>query len=103
MMPDGWYLRLDAGIRFAVRVLHAAGGVETCQSCQGGQGHAYDRATVDLIASSDDALGFRALAALHEYRLPVRDVSLVWSVRHGAALRAYLARDVLRSGARSCE
>lgn len=35
MMPDSWYLKLDRGIRFAVRVLHARG-FETCQSCQGG-------------------------------------------------------------------
>jgi hypothetical protein len=83
MMPERWYAGLDPGIRFAVRVLHAAGGVETCQSCQGGKGHAYDRATVDLIASSDDALGFRALAALHEYRLPVQDVALVWDIHNG--------------------
>ncbi len=83
MMPEAFYLGLDAGIRFAVRVLHAAGGIETCQSCQGGKGHAYDRATVDLIASSDDAVGFRALAALQDFRLPVQDLALLWNVRNG--------------------
>lgn len=83
MMPEAFYQGLDVGIRFAVRVLHAAGGIETCQSCQGGKGHSYDRPTVDLIASGDDAVGFRALAALIEYGLPVSDVSIVWPVRHG--------------------
>jgi hypothetical protein len=83
MMPDAWYLNLDPGIRFAVRVLHAAGGVETCQSCQGGEGHSYSQPTVDIIAGGDDALGFRALAALHEYGLPVDAVSIVWNVQHG--------------------
>jgi hypothetical protein len=83
MMPDEWYDGLDAGIRFAVRVLHAAGGIETCQSCQGGDGHAYDRPTVDMIASDDDAIGFHAVAALQAYGLPVEDLSIVWSIRNG--------------------
>ena len=42
MMPDEWYQGLDKGIRFAVRVLHAAGIADTCQSCEGGPGHAYE-------------------------------------------------------------
>lgn len=89
MMPESWYVGLDAGIRFAVRVLHAQG-LETCQSCQGGpdperpeRGHAYDRPTVDLPASVDDCVGFEALAALHAYGLNVRDVSLLWTVNNG--------------------
>ena|ERR1035438_9034659 len=82
MMPEAFYKELDAGIRFAVRVLHAAGGIETCQSCQGGKGHSYDRPTVDMIATGDGALGFRALAALADYGLPVFDVSIVWSIKN---------------------
>ena len=80
--PEKSYQSLDKGIRFAVRVLHA-GGFETCQSCQGGRGHAYDRPTVDLIAGGDDALGFGALAALRNYGLPIADVSIVWPVQNG--------------------
>lgn len=76
------YSNLDKGIRFAVRVLHARG-IETCQSCQGGVGHAYSEPTVDLVAASDDALGFAALSALQSYGLPVSCVSIVWPVRHG--------------------
>lgn len=83
MMQKSWYQGLDAGIRFAVRVLHAAGGIETCQSCQGGKGHSYDRPTVDILAGADDAIGFRALAALHDYALPVQDLSIVWNIRNG--------------------
>lgn len=83
MMPDRWYLNLDPGIRFPVRVLHAAGGIETCQSCQGGRGHAYHEPTIDLISGSSDAIGFRALAALQAYGLPVSAVALVWSVHQG--------------------
>lgn len=83
MMPESFYQALDAGIRFAVRVLHAAGGIETCQSCQGGKGHSYDRPTVDLIAGHSDAIGFRALAALTDYGLPVADVAILWNIQNG--------------------
>lgn len=89
MMPEAWYQELDRGIRFAVRVLHARG-LETCQSCQGGpdaarpdRGHAYDRPTVDLVASGSDSWGFVAMAALQDYGLRVRDVSLVWDIHEG--------------------
>lgn len=78
---DVWYAKLDPGIRFAVRVLHAAG-VETCECCEGGEGHAFDRATIDLPAG-ETAEGFKALSALASYNLPVRDVSIVWLVANG--------------------
>ena len=82
MQPQSLYQGLDPGIRFAVRVLHAAG-IETCQSCQGGAGHAYDQPTVDMVASAADARGFAALHALHAYGLPVAELALVWPIRHG--------------------
>lgn len=82
MASDDWYQTLDRGIRFAVRVLHAAG-FETCQSCQGGKGHAYDEPTVDMVSTGDDAEGFGALAALQSYGLPVSAVAIVWPVRNG--------------------
>jgi uncharacterized membrane protein len=82
MAPERFYQQLDSGIRFAVRVLHAAG-FETCQSCQGGRGHAYDRPTIDLVASGDDATGFGALEALQSYGLQVAEVAIVWPVRNG--------------------
>ena len=37
LKEEAFYQGLDDGIRFAVRVLHAAG-FETCQSCEGGPG-----------------------------------------------------------------
>ena len=83
MMPEAFYQELDPGIRFAVRVLHAAGRVETCQSCQGGTGHCYDRPTVDMNSSGNDALGFAAIAALVDYSLPVRDVAILWRIENG--------------------
>lgn len=81
MMPEAWYQDLDAGIRLAVRVLHAAG-IETCQSCQGGPGHPRDLPSVDMVANGEDAIGFRALAALADYGLKVADVAIVWNIRN---------------------
>lgn len=57
-------------------MLHA-NGIETCQSCEGGDGHAYDHPTVDLLAG-EDSLGFAAVAVLVDHGLPVRDVAQVW-------------------------
>lgn len=84
MMLEAFYQDLDPGIRFAVRVLHARG-FETCQSCQGGDGHSYDRPTVDLLARmvSSDSTGFGALHVLQEFGLPVRDVAMLWRIDRG--------------------
>jgi hypothetical protein len=82
MWPDESYNGLDAGIRFAVRVLHAAG-FETCQSCQGGNGHCYDRPTVEMVSTGNDSQGFGALAALQSYGLPVVDIAIRWSICNG--------------------
>lgn len=73
------YSGIDRGIRFAVRVLHAEG-VETCQSCEGGEGHAYHRPAVDLPAGAGDSAGFEAVAALIAHGLPVFRVSQVWNL-----------------------
>lgn len=82
MASEDWYQKLDKGIRFAVRVLHAAG-FETCQSCQGGEGHAYDQPTVEMVSTGDDSQGFGALAELQAYGLPIADISIRWPVRNG--------------------
>jgi hypothetical protein len=82
MWPDASYKSLDRGIRFAVRVLHAAG-FETCQSCQGGKGHSYDEPTIEMVAGGDDSRGFGALDALRSYGLPVCAVSINWPVANG--------------------
>lgn len=82
LWPDASYKDLDAGIRFAVRVLHAAG-FETCQSCQGGKGHPYYEPTVEMVATSDDARGFGALDALRGYGLPVSQIAITWPVHNG--------------------
>jgi hypothetical protein len=81
MMPPRWYDQLDTGIRFPVRVLHAAG-LETCQSCQGGPDHAYPEPTVDLLGPGLST-GSAALAALEDYGLDVLGVALHWTVVGG--------------------
>jgi hypothetical protein len=80
--PEEMYAGLDPGIRFAVRVLNAQG-IDTCQSCEGGPGHSYDRPSVDLAAGASDATGFAALAAAVDYGLPVDSLARVWNVENG--------------------
>lgn len=82
MAPEAFYQNLDKGIRFAVRVLHA-NGFETCQSCQGGKGHAYNEPTVEMIATGADAEGFGALSVLQSHGLEVNAVAIIWPVRNG--------------------
>ena len=95
MASKGFYASLDNGIRFPVRVLHAAG-IVTCQSCEGGEGHCYDGPTVDLPEwGPSDATGFAALAALNQYGLGVTSVSVVWNIERGLPFES-LWRIVLR-------
>lgn len=68
---------LDEGIRYAVEVLNAAG-VETFESCEGGQGHAYPEPTVRF--HGNQAEGLRALSAAMAADLPVSDLRRVWLI-----------------------
>lgn len=68
---------LDRGIAQAVHALTMAG-VETFESCEGGNGHAYPEPTVRF--HGDHAEGLRALAAAMSARLPVRELRRVWPV-----------------------
>jgi hypothetical protein len=71
---------LDEGIREIVETL-IAHGVETCESCQGGEGHAYADPTVRF--EGDLSEGLRAAAVALAYGLPVSRLQRVWSVDHG--------------------
>ncbi len=68
---------LDLGIRKAVEVLFQAG-IETFDSCQGGQGHTYPEPTVRF--HGDRSEGYRAYAAVLQAGLPVGGLKRVWSV-----------------------
>ena len=71
---------LDAGIAEYVRILNAAG-VETYESCQGGQGHNYAEPAVRF--HGNHAEGYRALAVALECQLPVSVLSRFWSIQDG--------------------
>lgn len=69
--------RIDPGIDHAVRVLHE-NHVETCESCQGGDGHSFPEPTVRFHGG--DAEGFRALSVALSYGLPVMALRRSWSI-----------------------
>lgn len=86
MAPPLFYASLDEGIRFAVRLLHA-NGIETGQSCEGGDGHSYEKPTIDLWGQPvENATAFHAVHVLHTYGLPVDGVELRWRIHHGMPL-----------------
>lgn len=68
---------LDAGIRRAVEVLQSAG-VETFESCEGGEGHAYPEPTVRFHGDAFE--GFRALAVALRAGLHVLALRRAWPV-----------------------
>jgi len=71
---------LDAGIQNAVEVLVAAG-IETFESCEGGDGHAFAVPTVRFHGGY--GAGFRALAVTLDARLPVAELNRSWSIING--------------------
>lgn len=86
MAPEAFYAELDDGIRFAVRLLHAHG-IETGQSCEGGDGHSYEQPTIDLWGQPVElATAFHAMTVLHTYGLPVDGLALRWRVHNGMPL-----------------
>jgi hypothetical protein len=71
---------LDHGIATAVKLLVDAG-VETFESCQGGEGHAYPLPTIRF--HGPPAEGFRAYAVAITHGLPVRTLARIWRVDYG--------------------
>ena len=69
---------LDFGIAEIVKVLREAG-VETFESCEGGEGHAYPTPTVRFHGHTPE--GFRALAAALDAQLPVAELRRVWVIQ----------------------
>lgn len=77
---DGGGLPLDEGIRRYVLVLRSEG-IETFESCQGGEGHCYPEPTVRFFGGA--AEGFRAFAVARAYDLPVSALRRYYSVEDG--------------------
>ena len=67
---------VDLGIVRAVKILLDAG-ISTYESCQGGEGHCYPEPTVRF--EGHPATGWRALALLMTYDLPVKRFSRTWT------------------------
>jgi hypothetical protein len=80
LMDDHLASRLDKGIRDAVLALRAAG-IETFESCEGVNGHAFLEPTIRFHGHKSE--GFRALAAALEAGLRVSELRRVWPVLDG--------------------
>jgi hypothetical protein len=71
---------LDSGVAPFVEALDQ-GGIETFESCEGGQNHAYPEPTVRF--HGDRSEGFRALAIAQRMNLPVAVLRRAWPVQDG--------------------
>lgn len=80
LAPNDDPAQLDPGVWEQVRVLRA-GGVETFESCEGGQGHAFPVPSVRFFG--DKAEGLRALALALRAGLRVDELRRVWPVVDG--------------------
>lgn len=72
--------QLDAKIAPYVEVMRNAG-VETFESCQGGNGHAYPEPAIRF--HGDRSEGYRALAIAMQNGLPVAELRRVWPINDG--------------------
>ena len=70
----------DGGIEKQVITLREAG-VETFESCEGGEGHAYPEPTIRF--HGDRAEGLRAVAIATRARLAVSELRRVWPMLDG--------------------
>jgi len=77
---------LDDGIKKYVEVLNAAG-IETYESCQGGNGHSYPEPTVRF--HGDQIEGFRVLAVARQHDFPVSALRRFWDIIEGEPTGPY--------------
>ena len=71
---------LDKGIARHVDILRSAG-IETFESCEGGEGHIYPVPTIRFHGGR--AQGFRALSIALEHGLRVKDLRRTWDIIDG--------------------
>lgn len=71
---------LDEGIAGAVIILRRHN-VETSESCQGGEGHAFPEPTIRFFGGR--AEGLRALSVAVAHDLPVTDLRRTWDIVSG--------------------
>jgi len=77
---------VDSGIRHEVRVL-SDNGIETTESCEGGNGHSFAEPTVRFAGSH--AEGFRALGIALQHGLKVAELRRYWSIQDGEPVGPY--------------
>jgi hypothetical protein len=75
-----WLASLDPGIAPYVDALDAAG-IETFESCQGGDDHAFAEPAIRFHGNRGE--GFRALALAITYGLPVSELRRYWQIVDG--------------------
>lgn len=78
---------LDKGIKPYVIALRE-GGIDTFESCEGGDGHACPEPIVRFNGPADSE-GFRAFAVARERGLPVMDLRLAYGVQGGLLTGPY--------------
>ena len=71
---------LDPGIEKYVRILREHG-IETYESCQGGDGHSYPHPAIRFHGHFDE--GFRAFAIARCHQFPIAQLNRVWIVEDG--------------------
>lgn len=71
---------LDKGIEKYVLIL-IENGIETYESCQGGQGHSYPEPTIRFNGEYSD--GFKALAIAIQHGLPINCLRRIWYMQDG--------------------
>lgn len=69
---------LDKGIKKYVEILRE-NGIETYESCEGGEGHPYPEPTIRFYG--EIAEGYKALAIAIENGLPVDEIRRFWSIQ----------------------
>lgn len=77
---------LDDGIANAVHILREAG-IETVESCDGGEGHPFPEPTVRIAGGPGE--GFRAYGVAVRAGLKPRAVSRIWTVDDGELTGPY--------------
>jgi hypothetical protein len=80
--------RIDCGIKREVEILRA-NGVETFESCEGGQGHPFHEPTVRFHGNA--AEGMRALAVALQHGLSVSELRRYYAVIDGEPNGPYWA------------
>ncbi len=79
-MNKEYDMPLDKGIEKEVNIL-AEHGIETFESCEGGEGHAFPEPTIRFFGHV--GAGFKALQVALDYGLPVSQLRLVWHMQEG--------------------